>query len=131
MTVVSRAMLPRTGVLVIDTDHEQLQAMMDSAHRAARLGDHPAAALLLERVVRLAELHSREEEDYLMRSNYDRMLDVRRDHERLVLALEELCEHARAAAPDLAERARAVCGFLDDSMCREVEAMRRFLSRAA
>lgn len=131
MTIASRMIVPRTGVLAIDMDHEQLQAMLEAAHRAARRGETGAAAEVLERAVRLAELHSQEEEDYLLRCNFDRVLDVRRGHERLVLAIEELLHAAAAREDDLALRIQAVRGFLHDSVQREADGLRRFLRRVA
>jgi hemerythrin len=131
MTIASPMLVPKTGVLAIDIDHEQLQAMLEAAHRATRLGDAESSLAQIGRAVRLAELHAQEQEEYLIRSNFDRVLDIRREHERLVLALEQLLHAAQRRDADIVTRVQAVRIFLRQAVQREADGLRRFLRRVA
>lgn len=122
----------RSGIPMIDMDHEKLVAQMQLAGRAIRALDRQGAVAVLARAVRLAEIHAQEEEEYLQRCGFEGILDIRRAHEALVVALEQLETDAAVAEPAiLLARLDAVVEFMSDTFTKEAEGISRFLRRAA
>ena len=119
-----------SGVDSIDRDHEHLHVLMTLAERSAINGDRRHCGQMLQRAVLFLEKHAGREEYVLMRCGYDRVLEVRRSHERVLVLMEQTLDgietRDRAA---LIDDLRCIGDFLVDSVARDSYAMRRFFAQ--
>lgn len=118
-----------SGIDSIDQDHEHLHILINLAERSAVNGDRRHCGQMLQRAVTFLEQHAGNEEHLLTRSGYDRVMDVRRVHERLILSLEQaLLSVERKDRMALIEEMRRIGGFLAESTKREAFSLRRFFA---
>lgn len=119
-----------SGIDSIDHDHEHLHILIDLAERSAVNGDRRHCGEMLKRAAAFLEAHAGREEDLLMRCGYDRVLEIRRGHERLIVSLEQALagiETAERAA--LVDEIRRIMEYLSDSVSREAQSLRRFFAQ--
>lgn len=118
-----------SGVDSIDQDHEHLHILITLAERSAINGDRRHCGQMLHRAVAFLEQHASNEEHLLTRSGYDRVLDVRRGHERLTVALEQaLASVETKDRGALIDDVRGISEFMAHSASREGHSLRRFFA---
>lgn len=119
-----------SGVESIDQDHEHLHILLNLAERSAVNGDRRHCGQMLQRAVSFLEEHAGNEEHLLTRCGYERVLDVRRGHERMILLLEQtLAELDGKSRAELIDETRRISDYLADSVARESYALRRFFAQ--
>lgn len=118
-----------SGVDSIDQDHEHLHILITLAERSAVNGDRRHCGQMLHRAALFLEQHAGSEEHLLTRSGYDRVLDVRRGHERLIVALEQaLADVETKERGALIDDVRGISDFMAHSVSRDAHSLRRFFA---
>lgn len=111
----------------ISQEHEQLRIVLGMAERCAANADRGHCQQVLRWALQFLEQHSRAEESVLTRCAYRGVQGVRRDHERLIVALEQaLAVLEEDDATDVADMLRRVGEFLASNVARDTQSMRRF-----
>ncbi len=118
--------LPPTGIERLDREHAQLATLVGAARGWAAQGDVRRSRESMIHALRLLERHVGHEEEILIQAGSDRVLELRRAHEALLVSLEELCDEAgRHGGVWLLRRLEPVSGFMEACFVREAEALRR------
>ena len=121
---------PAEGLLLVDRiaeEHEQLRIVLGMAERCAAHADRGHCQQVLRWALQFLEQHSRTEESVLVRCAYKGVHGVRRDHERLSIALEQALDTLEADdAADVSSMLRQVGAFLADNSARDTQSLHRF-----
>jgi hemerythrin len=114
---------------VISEEHEQLRMVLVMAQRCAAKADSEHCRQVLRWALQLLEQHCRTEESVLTRHAYRGIHGVRRDHEQIVVSLEQaLSALERDDGTEVADLLGRVGGFLAGCIDRDAEALRRTLT---
>lgn len=118
-----RGTIPTSGLSTVDSGYDQLVGLAGQLLELTEDGLGCAGALLAE-LATLVERHSGRVERLLQRADSGALGAARRDHEALLLHLEELQELTGNPA-DAIIQLQAVCGYLLAILVRDAAAMRR------
>lgn len=111
----------------ISQEHEQLRIVLGMAERCAANADRGHCQQVLRWALQFLEQHSRSEESLLARCAYRGIHGVRRDHERLIVAVEQaLAALDEDDVADVADMLRRVGQFLASNVARDAQSMQRF-----